>query len=90
MKQFKVDIQEKRIVNRKSKRNKIFINAIESLETKEGIYEKPKLIDQAKYLYYLLNNGDQLPGKDAYARFDELKSEFELIKSKIPIIYLTD
>ena len=47
------------------------------LMTSKGIYPQPKYIDQLNYLYGLLRRGDQLPGKDAYERFEELKKEFE-------------
>jgi photosystem II stability/assembly factor-like uncharacterized protein len=39
----------------------------------QGIYMQPKLIDQVEYLYNVANGPDQLPGRDAYERFAELK-----------------
>ncbi len=52
------------------------------IQTEEGIYMKPMLIDQISYLYYMLNRADQIPGKDAYERYEELKKRFEEISRK--------
>ena len=43
------------------------------LQTEEGIYMKPMLIAQISYLYNMFNRADQVPGKDAYERYEELK-----------------
>lgn len=43
----------------------------------KGRYTQPKLVEQIAYLYYIINAADQLPNKDAYERFEELKNEFE-------------
>ncbi|MFC1557696.1 WD40/YVTN/BNR-like repeat-containing protein, partial [candidate division KSB1 bacterium] len=43
-------------------------------ETARGTYMTPMLIDQISYLYSMLNRADQLPGRDAYERYDELNS----------------
>ena len=40
----------------------------------EGRYMTPRLIEQITYLRGMLDQGDQRPGKDAYARYEELKS----------------
>lgn len=42
------------------------------LVTGSVIYPQPQLIDQVSYLLSMLNGADQKPGRDAYARFDEL------------------
>lgn len=51
----------------------------EQLVTADGIYMTPMLIDQVRYLRYMLNQADQRPGKDAYDRFEELKNRFSTI-----------
>lgn len=51
----------------------------DQLETPEGIYMTPMLIDQLRYLRYMLNQADQRPGKDAYDRYEELKNRFSTI-----------
>lgn len=40
-------------------------------------YTQPMLIDQIKYLAYMVDQADQLPGKDAFDRYNELKTELE-------------
>ncbi len=50
------------------------------LKTKEGIYEQPMLVDQISYLYNMLNDTDQAPGKDAQMRYEELKNLLGKIK----------
>lgn len=51
----------------------------DQLETADGIYMTPMLIDQVRYLRYMLNQADQRPGKDAYDRYEELKNRFSTI-----------
>lgn len=53
--------------------------SLSKLMTKVGTYEQPMISDQLAYLYRMLNNADQIPGKDAYDRFDYLKSELEKV-----------
>ena len=55
---------------------------LEKLETKEGDYMQPMLIDQFKYLYRMVTEADQVLGKDAYDRFKELSLKFEKITQK--------
>lgn len=43
------------------------------LQTQDGIYMKPMLLSQISYLYSMLNRADQVPGKDAYDRYEELR-----------------
>ncbi len=40
-------------------------------------YSPPMLVDQLQYLYGNLNSADQVPGADAYARFEELNAELQ-------------
>ena len=53
------------------------------LLTEDGPYMQPMLIDQFKYLYNMVSKADQILGKDAYDRFDELNSQFKKIKKII-------
>jgi len=53
---------------------------LSQLKTKEGFYHKPMLRDQISYLYSMLCGADQMPGKDAYDRFEVLKSNWQSIK----------
>ncbi|MEP1095121.1 MAG: glycosyl hydrolase [Cyclobacteriaceae bacterium] len=54
--------------------------ALAKLKTPEGIYMQPMIVDQISYLNSMLNRADQVPGKDAYDRFEELKEMFESVK----------
>ncbi|RMD96668.1 MAG: hypothetical protein D6816_18565, partial [Bacteroidetes bacterium] len=43
------------------------------LITPKGRYPQPRFIDQVQYLYGVISRADQLPGRDAYQRFEELE-----------------
>ena len=49
---------------------------LRKLQTEDGIYMQPMLVDQISYLYSMLIRADQKPGKDAYERFEELTTQF--------------
>jgi photosystem II stability/assembly factor-like uncharacterized protein len=54
------------------------LKAIENqLLTETGEYMQPMLIDQVSYLGSMLDQADQKPGKDAFNRFNELKSRYD-------------
>lgn len=60
------------------------LQALEAaLETAEGRYMKPMLIPQMSYLYSMLNQADQRPGKDAYERYEELRKAWEGLEHQI-------
>ncbi len=52
------------------------------LNTKEGIYETPMLIDQINYLRQQLDQADQRPGKDLYLRYEELLKQAQVVFGK--------
>ncbi len=47
------------------------------LVTPERRYSEPMLIDQLSYLYGNLSSADQRPGKDAYDRYESLRSQLD-------------
>ena len=49
----------------------------------EVIYAKPMLIDQVRYLYFMINGADQRPGQDAYDRYDELLEGWREIRKRV-------
>ncbi|MEM1319539.1 MAG: hypothetical protein AAGG75_04745 [Bacteroidota bacterium] len=57
------------------------LKTLEALKSKllttQGNYEQPQYIDQLNYLYGILRRGDQLPGRDVYQRFEELKQQYQ-------------
>lgn len=69
---------EKPRVNKLEKLNKI----LQALETREGNYNQPMLVDQLKYLYRMVTKADQTLGRDAYERFEELSLQLEEIKKE--------
>jgi hypothetical protein len=57
------------------------------LVTKEGAYEQPKLVDQLNYLRQQLDQADQRPGKDLYARYEELKKEWAKVSAEYVAVH---
>ncbi|MCP4727726.1 MAG: hypothetical protein GY863_21985, partial [bacterium] len=51
--------------------------------TAGGRYPQPMLANQVSYLYSMLDRADQKPGKDAYIRYDELKTQLEEIITEL-------
>lgn len=65
-----------------AKKKKVALEKIQAeVSTPEGIYMKPMLVDQTRYLFFMLNRADQVPGKDAYERYDELLALYTKLKS---------
>jgi hypothetical protein len=54
---------------------------LNTIET--GSYQRPMLQSQLSYLYSMLQRADQKPGRDAYVRHEELKTELEAIKAEL-------
>ncbi|MCE7995348.1 MAG: hypothetical protein HEP71_25445 [Roseivirga sp.] len=68
-------------VSRKQRRKKEALdNVYYKLVTPPGTYMQPMLQAQTGYLNSMLGRADQRPGKDAYDRLEELKTQFEEIK----------
>ncbi len=85
-KRFEDELEKKiKALKKEEKPDKIEINKLKSilalLQTEEGIYMKPMLIAQISYLYNMLNRADQLPGKDAYERYEELSAAFKKLSN---------
>jgi photosystem II stability/assembly factor-like uncharacterized protein len=78
MKSLKVKLDKKA-----SKKNQAKYDALAKvyyqLETPEGIYMRNMLVSQLGYLAMMLNRADQVPGKDAYERYDELSGLLQKI-----------
>ena len=49
----------------------------DALVQSKGRYTQPKLLSQIGYLYGIVNRADQMPGKDAFDRYEELVKELE-------------
>jgi hypothetical protein len=72
---------ESKLEKRKNNKNLNLLSR--ELNTQEGTYMRPMLIDQIRYLQSMLSRADQKPGNDAYSRLDELKIQFKLLKEKL-------
>ena len=69
--------------NSKLLREKENLLAVQSmLNTEEGRYMTPMLLDQIRYLRSMLSRAEQLPGGDAFDRLKELKETFEVALEK--------
>lgn len=55
---------------------------LKELETAQGTYMKPMLLSQMSYLYNVVDGPDHIPGKDAFMRYEELKTKYEHLKSQ--------
>ncbi len=64
--------------------NPLLVNAYDKLVRKKGSYTQPQLISQIQYLSGIVNQADQIPGNDAFKRFEQLKKEYEELLNKLP------
>ena len=78
--QLESDLEEQK---KKDKENEKIKTALAMLQTADGIYMKPMINDQISYLYFMLNRADQVPGKDAYDRYEELKEMLDEVKGSL-------
>ena len=79
LKVFKTNLDEKM----KSSNSDEYDDIYDLLVTTKGTYMQPMLIDQTRYLQSMLGRADQVPGKDAYDRFKELKDSFSRLKGSL-------
>jgi len=49
------------------------------LQTADGPYPQPMLIDQLQYLASMIDRADQRIGRDAFARYEELRGQLDLL-----------
>jgi hypothetical protein len=72
--------------DKKKKKQKDYYSKLVELndkfKTKDGRYQKPMLLAQISYLSSMINRADQQPGRDAYNRFEELRSKYEILKTE--------
>ncbi|HEX7118782.1 MAG TPA: hypothetical protein VF212_08345 [Longimicrobiales bacterium] len=57
-----------------------------ALETADGRYMQPMLIDQLEYLYGMITDADQKLGRDAFIRYDELRAELDRILAELQAV----
>jgi photosystem II stability/assembly factor-like uncharacterized protein len=67
------------------------LRAIQSeITTAAGRYPQPRLISQISYLYNMLDQADQLPGRDAYQRYTSLRQQLESLKKRAGVPGIMD
>jgi hypothetical protein len=64
--------QVKKALEEKSAEEGVLSDIKKNLISDKGIYTQPMIIDQLGYLYSNLIGADQIPGQDAYHRYEEL------------------
>ncbi len=79
LKLFKSNLDEKIKATNTDQYNEVY----NLLVTTKGTYMQPMLIDQARYLQSMLGRADQVPGRDAYDRLNELKDSFFKLKGSL-------
>ena len=79
LKLFKSNLDEKIKATNSDQYNEVY----NLLVTTKGTYMQPMLIDQARYLQSMLGRADQVPGRDAYDRLNELKDSFSKLKGSL-------
>ena len=52
----------------------------QKLTTKEGTYEKPMLVDQISYLYYMTTGSDEKVSQEAIKRYNQLREELKSLQ----------
>lgn len=83
----KVTLDEiKALPEKKQKKKRAEREDLESLyaelNTADGRYMKPMLLSQISYLNSMINRADQVPGQDAYQRYEELKNAYIKLKDR--------
>jgi len=75
-------LNQERASKRDQRRKEALDAVYYQLVTPPGTYMQPMLSAQTGYLNSMIGRADQQPGKDAYDRFEELKSKFQQIKKE--------
>jgi hypothetical protein len=74
---------DKEKVNKKAQQRKAALDRVYyKLVTSPGTYQQPMLQAQTSYLNSMIGRADQKPGQDAYDRLEDLKNQFEVVKSE--------
>ncbi|MCB0852832.1 MAG: hypothetical protein KDD63_11440, partial [Bacteroidetes bacterium] len=66
-----VEDQIKVLGDKDSEEKKSLEALLDQLKQAKGSYTQPKLVEQMQYLYSIITQADQVPGKDAYERYEE-------------------
>lgn len=83
LKEIEKELEEQKRKKRLLTEKETLLTLEGQLFTKEGRYHQPMLISQIGYLSSMLNRADQRPGKDAYDRYEALKSQLKAIQPEV-------
>ena len=75
-----IELELKKLKDDDSKKKKELEALKDQLKQSKGSYTQPKLSEQMQYLYRIISTADQVPGKDAFDRYEELKEIWEGMK----------
>ena len=70
-------LETEKVSRRQKKKKEALDRVYYKLVTSPGTYMQPMLQSQTGYLNSMLGRADQMPGKDAYERYEELKKWLE-------------
>lgn len=86
-KQFQADLEQNietlEAANTSSEQLLVATNSLEILKNDEGAYPQQMLVAQISYLLNMVSGADQLPGKDAYDRYNALQSQLAKLKEDV-------
>jgi hypothetical protein len=68
----RAEAQVKKALEEKSAEEGLLLDIKKNLISDPGRYTQPMIIAQLEYLYSGLTRADQMPGQDAYQRYEEL------------------
>jgi len=77
------EVKKLKVAKDRTSRVKKVEAALKQLKSESGAYPQPMFNNQITYLYNMIGNADQIPGKEAVLRFKELTEKFENIKKSL-------
>lgn len=75
-----------RLTRKETQRYETLKVAHNEMVTASGTYMQPMLLDQINYLFSMISRTDQRPGRDAWIRYEELKTLTEGIRNNVTLI----
>ena len=73
---------EKEVIAAKGEKLDKLKAILKQLKNDEGAYPQQMLVSQISYVLYMISGADQLPGQEATNRYEELKKQFNTLKTE--------
>ena len=73
---------EKEVIAAKGEKLDKLKTILKQLKNDEGAYPQQMLVSQISYVLYMISGADQLPGQEATNRYEELKKQFNTLKTE--------